>query len=108
VFGHIHAGKSDALGVLRGGKEIVRWDESERALEGVLRRHSHESIWGYISSWRNAMDCYYLLTFILSGVAALIQDRIMGRGVPETLMVNAALTYCNTGKLGNKPQAVVI
>ncbi|SMQ48989.1 unnamed protein product [Zymoseptoria tritici ST99CH_3D7] len=106
VFGHIHAGRSDVLGILRGGQEDVRWDESERALAAVLGRESNERVWGLVSSWKNVVDCYHLLIFVVSGIVALLQHRVLGHEVPSTRMVNAALTYCNTGKLGNKPQVV--
>ncbi|CAK3825960.1 related to adult brain 239 [Lecanosticta acicola] len=102
VFGHIHAGKSDCIGQLRGGQELVHWDSTERHFEGAARQTARFDLSRRIAAF------YHLGMLFLCGVTVLIQDRVFGMDTSTTRLVNAAMVYCNTGKLGNEPQVVHI
>lgn len=100
VFGHIHAGRSDVLGVLRDGQEVVRWDESEEHFEKAVRSGAPE---GIISG---PVRLYHLGMLVVSGFLDLLRYYAFGEEVASTRMVNAAMVYCNTGRIGNRPQVV--
>lgn len=108
VFGHIHAGKSDLLGVLKGGREIVRWDDAEKALAEVLDQSSADGLLGLIFSLLDLGNWYRLFSFLVHGSLGVVWDRMLGQRPASTVLVNAALMYCDTGELRNRPQVVHI
>ncbi|KAK5135212.1 hypothetical protein LTR08_005461 [Meristemomyces frigidus] len=104
VFGHIHAGRSEAFSQLRGGKEVVRWCEGQRCVERALSR-SDGLIRGLLDP-RGWLDVLKVLCYSAAGV---LWDRIWGgAGGDATIMVNASLMYNNTGQLRNAAQVVEI
>ncbi|KAF2167659.1 hypothetical protein M409DRAFT_65797 [Zasmidium cellare ATCC 36951] len=102
VFGHIHAGKSDFLGLLRGGQEVVRWDASERYLEETLRYGAPGGVLD------GPVRVYYLGMMVVSGVLEMVREVVFDWEVKSTRMVNAAMVFCNTGRIGNGAQVVHI
>ena len=104
VFGHIHAGKTEFVGSLTGGKQLARWDDSQRSLEHALARPD-----GFFRglldprSWLDVSSvCFY-------GISGILWERFMGGDSPQpTIMLLASLMYNNTGKLGNPAQVVEI
>ncbi|KAK0262685.1 hypothetical protein B0A54_10493 [Friedmanniomyces endolithicus] len=104
VFGHVHAGKSDTLGWLKGGKEVVRWDEGQKCLERTLARP--DGLVRELLNPRNWLDVMMVLGY---GVMNVVWDRVWGGGQNgATLMVNASLMFNNTGELRNRPQVIHI
>ena len=104
VFGHIHAGKTEFVGSLTAGKEIARWDNSQRTLEHALSR-SDGFFRGLLDprSWLDVIRvCFY-------GISGVLWERLMGGDSPQpTIMVLGSLMYNNTGKLGNPALVVEI
>lgn len=100
VFGHIHAGKSDWVNLVRGGQEVVRWDDAERIFAKLMRREG--SGLGSERTWP------LLLKLIVAYVWSLFADLVFAKKTTSTRMVNAGIVYCNTGKLGNEAQVVHI
>ena len=104
IFGHIHAGKRDFVGELKSGREIARWDNSQRCLEQALRRP--DGVFRGLLDPRSWLDIMKVCFYGLSGV---LWERLMGGDYPQpTIMVLASLMYNNTGVLGNPPQVVDI
>lgn len=104
AFGHIHAGRTDFLGWLKGGREVVRWDHGQKCLERTTTR-SDGLVTGLIDP-RGWLDAFWVMYY---GIIGVLWDRIWGgESDNTTLMVNAALMYNNTGKLGNEPQVIVL
>ncbi|KAK3651306.1 hypothetical protein LTR56_005763 [Elasticomyces elasticus] len=102
IFGHVRAGRSDTLGWLKGGKEIVRWDESERCLERLLSQPDGLVI-GLLDPWA----WIEAVKAIGYGIAGVLWEMVWRGGLSEmTVMVNAALMFEDTGKLRNKPQVI--
>jgi hypothetical protein len=104
VFGHVHAGKSDLLGKLRGGRESVYWDASERHMERIMGRASASSV---ISGWVDIYGWFLLWIASLLYILNIARD-LFGFWTPTTRMVNAALMYRNTGRLANPVQVIHI
>nr|POF13095.1 putative rhamnogalacturonate lyase c [Quercus suber] len=103
VFGHVHAGKTDTFGRLRGGVEVVHWDAGQVCRERVLGRS--DGLFVGLADPRNWIDlariCYH-------GMKAILWERVWG-GVPDsrpTIMLNAALMYNDSGQLRHYPQVV--
>ncbi|KAG9379309.1 Metallophosphoesterase domain-containing protein 2 [Pyrenophora tritici-repentis] len=94
VFGHVHWG---------AGQTVVWWD---KAHEAYVQGSSIQSRWtrGLLNPrlWWNVVRVAY------RGIRALLWDRVWGGQSPNTIMVNAAQTHGNTGKLGNAIQVVDI
>ena len=103
VFGHVHAGRTDMMGSLKGGREIVRWGRSQRVLERGLRREDapFEGLLT-ILGW---LDLTLLFGY---GVAELVWARVCGGHKDATEMVIASLMYNDSGELRNPPQVVDI
>ncbi|KAK4493982.1 hypothetical protein PRZ48_015168 [Zasmidium cellare] len=102
AFGHIHAGKSDLLGVLRGGQEVFRWDDSEKHFQAAIRSGAPDGVLDV------PVRLYNLAMLVLSGFLDLVRDYLFDQDVASTRMVNAAMVYCNTGRIGNTAQVVHI
>lgn len=103
VFGHIHAGRTDTMGWLKGEREVVRWDEGQRCLERAMTRAD-----GLIVGLIDPRGWADVVKVVAYGALAVLWDRVWG-GASErggTLMMNTALMFENTGKLGNEPQVV--
>ncbi|KAF2665561.1 Metallo-dependent phosphatase [Microthyrium microscopicum] len=96
VFGHVHAG---------AGRELVRWDDMQEVYEGSMAREGRKGFIRQLISLHLWMDA---LRVIFYGVTGVIWDRVWGGDAKGTLMVNAALSVNNTGKLGNAIQIVDI
>ncbi|KIW08381.1 uncharacterized protein PV09_01295 [Verruconis gallopava] len=95
VFGHVHVG---------AGRRVVRWDEAQKAYELGLSRQSK----GLIQELFDIRSWLALLKVIIYGTSGVIWNRIWGGETRSTTMINAALMYHNTGRLGNKVQVVDI
>ena len=100
IFGHVHSGRSDWNGWLKGGREVVRWDEGQAALakgmgrgDGVLQVMSP---W----AWSDVFNVIY------HGVGGVLWDWVWGGESERTVTVNAALMFENSGMLGNEVQVV--
>jgi len=101
IFGHVHAGKTDTLGWLKSGKEIVRWCEGQRSLERALGRPD-----GLIRGLLDPRGWIDAIRVVWYGAAGVLWNRIWGGQDHATLMVNASLMYNNTGQLRNTPQLI--
>ena len=95
VFGHVHAGY---------GQESVFWDEAQKAYERLCARKEKGIIRDVVaaSAWVD------LARLALYGVLGILWTRVWGGDGSESLMVNSALMYRSSGKLGNNPQVVEI
>jgi hypothetical protein len=94
VFGHVHWG---------AGQTVIWWD---KAHDAYVRGLSLQSKWthGLLNPklWWNVVRVAY------RGIRELLWDRVWGGLSASTIMVNAAQTHGNTGKLGNVIQVVDI
>lgn len=97
VFGHTHWAH---------GEEAAFYDECQWAYERLMSRPT----WGPLGdlipsrSWLDAFDVIYY------GIKSILWKYLMrGAGPYDAgLMVNAAQMYGNTGRMGNKPQLVLL
>ena len=97
VFGHVHAGH---------GKENVWWDKSQQMFEQVRERgfgteRSHRLL--------EVLDLHLWvagLKLLYEDVKGLLWTKVWGGSTRGGYMINAALTYRSTGRLGNNPQTV--
>jgi len=104
VFGHVHAGKSDLLGLLKGGKEVVRWDERQARVERALARPN-----GFFTAILSPRSWIDLVKITFYGLAGAVWTRVWGGEIPRsTTMVLASLMYCDSGELRNLAQVVEI
>ncbi|KAF2865991.1 Metallo-dependent phosphatase-like protein [Massariosphaeria phaeospora] len=94
VFGHVHWG---------AGQEVVWWDRCHEAYQQGM---STRSKWthGLLNPWL----WWSVVRVVYRGLRELVWDRVWGGQGPSTVMVNAAQTHGNTGKLGNAVQIVDI
>ncbi|KAH1349201.1 hypothetical protein KXX14_002757 [Aspergillus fumigatus] len=107
VFGHVH----EAYGC-----EPVYWDEAQRAWERLCASRRPRARYGRLMSvfglLRDLFDVHGWLDamrVVTYGVLGVVWAKVWGgenRGCGW--MVNAACMYRNTGRLGNKPQVVVL
>jgi len=95
VFGHVHVG---------AGRRIVWWDEVQRAYESGISRSSK----GIVQEVFDMPSWIALAKVVIYGATGIVWNRIWGGERRSTTMINAALMYNNTGKLGNKVQVVDI
>ncbi len=95
IFGHVHAGY---------GRESAFWDESQKLYERLCRRGEKGPIRDLVAvvAW---LDMVKLAAY---GVLGILWSKVWGGDGGGSLMINAALTYRSTGKLGNAPQVVEI
>lgn len=106
VFGHIHSGH---------GMEYVWWDKGTILMEKLkqvafapypqAQRLGFAAFLGEVLNFRLYSDGMQLLIEDLKGV---LWTRLWKGGRNGTIMVNAALTYQTTERLGNRPQTVVL
>ena len=104
VFGHVHAGKTDTVGWLKRGTEVVRLDAGQKTLERALSRPDG-FVWQLLDP-RNWVDTPLVSYY---GITGVLWDRVWGGNhARSTTMVNASLMYCNTDELRNPPQVIDI
>ena len=103
VFGHVHAGRSDWSGRWRNGRQVLRWDARQSALERALRRPE-----GFVRALLDPWAWLDVGRWVGAAVAAVLWDRVWsGDGSRRTTtLVHASLMYNNTGQLRNPPQVV--
>lgn len=107
VFGHVHSGRSDFEGRLRGGRERVIWDRAQSTLQDGLNRRAR----GLLLDPCNLYLWWDLGLVVLYGSRALVCEWIWGGGERvrgSTLMVNAACMVEGSGRLGNQIQIIDI
>jgi Icc-related predicted phosphoesterase len=94
VFGHVHWG---------AGQSVVWWDKAHDAYVRGLSVQSKRTH-GLLNPrlWWNVVRVTY------RGIRELLWDRVWGGQSASTILVNAAQTHGNTGKLGNAIQVVDI
>lgn len=94
VFGHVHWG---------AGREVVHWDRAHEAyVQGMGTASTYTRGLLNPGLWWNVVRVLY------RGVRELLWDRVWGGQSAHTVLVNAAQTKGNTGKLGNPAQVVDI
>jgi hypothetical protein len=95
VCGHVHSGH---------GKEALFFDDSQRAYETLVSNSA--GIVGDLNPkrWREAVSVVW------HGVRGLLWHVLMeGRkGANGAWLVNAAMTYQSTGRIGNPPSVVIL
>lgn len=94
VFGHVHWG---------AGQTVVWWDKAHVA---YVRGLFIQSKWTH--GLLNPRQWWNVVRVLYRGVRELLWDRVWGGQSSNTIMVNAAQTLGNTGKLGNPIQVVDI
>lgn len=106
VFGHVHAGRSDFEGWVKGGRERVMWDGGEAIARKGLGRQAR----GLLLDVLNLGLWWDLGRVVALGVQAVVWERVWGgRGLEaSTVMINAAMMYEGSGRLGNGVQVVDI
>ncbi len=99
IFGHVHAGY---------GLENVWWDKSQQKFEQLREKaFSHRRAFPFFEVldfriWILGMRLVYECT------KGALWTKVWGGTAQGGYMINAALTYRSTGKLGNRPLVVVI
>ena len=95
VCGHVHAG---------AGRETLHWDEMQTAYERAMAKKTGAFLGGLFNPWLwiDAVEV------VLYGATGIVWDKIWGGEQRQTVLVNAALMFNNTGELGNEPQVVDI
>jgi predicted MPP superfamily phosphohydrolase len=103
VCGHVHSGY---------GKEYLWWDKAQRSFE-ELREHVYGS--GKKQFSQPPMLELFDVVLYTKALRVLYQDvkglawsRLWGGARQGSILVNAALTWQTSSKLGNKPQVVVL
>tara|TARA_R110002003_G_scaffold55_2_gene4934 strand:+ start:17221 stop:18261 length:1041 start_codon:yes stop_codon:yes gene_type:complete len=94
VFGHIHWG---------AGQTVVWWDKAHDAYNQGM---AVQSKWTH--GLLNPRLWWSIVRVMYRGVREVLWDRVWGGQTSNTIMVNAAQMYGNTGKLGNMVQVVDI
>ncbi|KAI9832699.1 MAG: hypothetical protein M1826_001256 [Phylliscum demangeonii] len=97
VFGHVHAGY---------GRESAFWDESQERYERFLARPNRAG--GWRSDLMDGRAWTAVVRLLASGAKGVLSSWLGGRRVRGSLLVNAALSVDDTGRLGNPPQVVYI
>ncbi|GAM84088.1 hypothetical protein ANO11243_020800 [Dothideomycetidae sp. 11243] len=94
VFGHIHAGR---------GREVLFWDEAQRSYERASEKSD-----GLIIGLIDPALWLYLARVVIYGCLGLLWGFLWGGRQDSTRLVNASLTYRNTGQLKNQVQVLRI
>ncbi|KAI9818684.1 MAG: hypothetical protein M1832_004159 [Thelocarpon impressellum] len=92
VFGHVHAGY---------GHESVFWDEGQKAYERVCAVER-----GPVVALLDPWVWLDVLRVVWYGGKGFLWNRVWGGSSSGGVLVNAALAYQNTGRLGNPVQVV--
>ena len=96
VFGHVHAGY---------GRKNIFWDNGQQTFERLCGQNSHglfNRLFTMGSRW------LHLVGLIWYGLLGILWSRVWGGHNGGSVMINASLTYRNSGKLLNTPQVVDI
>lgn len=96
VFGHVHAGY---------GRRDIFWDNGQKTLERLYGRDSRGFFNQLLTIGSKWLD---LLKLIWYGVVGVLWSRVWGGDNGGSVMINASLTYRDSGKLLNWPQVVDI
>lgn len=107
VFGHCHSGH---------GRESIWWDDGQRLMETIKEKTygggdlppRNESLVGGIGEWFNVGLWSLGSQMVWSDIKGIFWNWLWGGARNGGWMVNAALTYQTTDKLGNKPQLVIL
>lgn len=107
VFGHIHAGY---------GMEPVYWDEAQKAWERICASRRVRARYGRLGSllgpFRDLFDLSGWVDaarVLVYGVLGVVWKQVWGGENPGcSWLVNAACMVGNSGRLGNRPQVVVL
>lgn len=106
VFGHIHSGH---------GKEYVWWDEgtklSEEFKKTAFKPFPQKQSEGLVALFAELLNIpLYILGFklLVQDFKGVLWTRLWGGVRNGSIMVNAALTYQTSERLGNKPQTVLL
>ena len=104
VFGHVHSGH---------GKESVWWDEGQRGWEGLREYvYGREKVGSYQDEPFIGTELFDVKLWVMGAkvlwqdLKGLLWNRLWGGTRQGGFMVNAALTYQTTNKLGHKAQVV--
>ena len=95
ICGHIHSGH---------GREALFWDEGQAAYERLMTRGNSGFIRDMIPSaaW---VDAFKVMWHGIRGI--LWQYLMVGqKGANGSMLINAALTWQSTSRLGNSPEVV--
>lgn len=97
MCGHVHSGH---------GREALYWDEAQRVYERFMSRESKGIIVDFLpgAAWLDAIKV------IMYGIRGIFWQYLMVRLKDTTgsLLVNAALIYQSTSKIGNPVEVVDI
>lgn len=93
VFGHVHVG---------AGRRVIRYDGAQKAYESGMSAKSR----GLIQEVFDLSSWVALARVIFYGSTGILWNQVWGGEPRSTTMINAALMYNNTGKLGNRVQVV--
>lgn len=96
VFGHVHAGY---------GRQNIFWDNGQKTFERLCDRDSRGFFNQLFMTGSRWLD---LMKLIWYGVLGILWSRVWGGDNGGSVMINASLTYRNSGKLLNLPQVVDI
>ncbi|KAL4773157.1 Metallo-dependent phosphatase-like protein [Aspergillus nidulans var. acristatus] len=106
VFGHVHAAY---------GREPVYWDEAQKAWERICssrrpraRKSRLSSLFGLLRDLLDIPGWVDAARVLAYGVLGVIWAKVWGGENRGGWMVNAACMYRDSGRLGNKPQVVVL
>ena len=93
IFGHVHAGH---------GREEVCWDDTQRVYEKLCSREAKGMIRDMVTivAWLDVMRLAW------HGVLSILWSRVWGGDGGGTVMINAALIYRSTGRVGNPAEIV--
>lgn len=104
VFGHVHSGH---------GKESVWWDEGQRGWERLKEYvYGREKVGSYENEPFVGTELLDVKLWVMGAkvlwqdLKGLLWNRLWGGTRQGGFMVNAALTYQTTNKLGHKAQVV--
>ncbi|KAF4552272.1 putative calcineurin-like phosphoesterase 3 [Elsinoe fawcettii] len=90
VFGHVHGGR---------GQETLYWDNAQEAYEQACARPD-----GILAGLINILLWANLVEVAVYGGLGLLWSTLWGGRQSSSRLVNASLTYNNTGRLANAPQ----
>jgi len=106
VFGHVHSGH---------GREHIWWDNGTKLMEEVKKTAFAaypETQKAGLAAWLSEVvnvKLYRLgVRLLIADVKGLLWTRFWKGARNGSIMVNAALTYQTTDRIGNKPQQVVL
>ncbi|KAG8626716.1 hypothetical protein KVT40_005661 [Elsinoe batatas] len=94
VFGHVHGGR---------GQETLYWDSAQEAYEQACTRSD-----GIVSGLLNVFLWANLVEVVVYGSLGFLWSTLWGGKQRSSRLVNASLTYNNTGRLGNRPQVISV